>query len=161
MDELFITLLFFIFIFSCHVVLHRVLALWGIRTVRTVWFYVLGCIPLLIVIQKGLLSYPVSAVCVYVFLSIGISVTYITFFLGAQTPASTILYAFSKRRVLSKKSIILLFTKEHIFDKRIENLMSFTLVGKNGRRYVATPCGLLVAGAIWAYERIFARPTGG
>lgn len=161
MDELFITLLFFIFIFSCHIVLHRVLALWGIRSVRTVWCYVVGGMLLGIIIYKGLLSYPVSAACVYILLSIGISITYVSFFLGAQTPASIIINTFSKRRTLSKKSIISLFTKKHIFEKRIENLMSFKLVRKNGMRYGATANGRYIAGTIRAYQRIFNRPTGG
>lgn len=161
MDELFIILLYFIFVFSCHIVLHRVLALRRIRTVHTVWSYVLGGILLGMIISKGLLSYPVSAVCVYVLLSIGMSIVYISFFLGAQTPASIILDAFLKRKTLSKKAIVSLFTKKHIFEKRIENLISFTLVEKNGMRYVSTVRGRYIAGAIRMYQRIFNRPSGG
>jgi hypothetical protein len=113
------------------------------------------------IMYLGLLSYPFPAVCVYVLLSIGISITYISFFLGAQTPASIILNTFSKHPVMSKKDIVSLFTKRYIFEKRIENLMSFKLVKKQGGRYVATVHGRHIAGAIAVYQRIFNRPSGG
>jgi hypothetical protein len=89
------------------------------------------------------------------------SIVYISFFLGAQTPASIILDAFLKHPTMSKKAIVSLFVKKHIFEKRIENLVAFTLIRKNGTRYVATARGRCIAGIISVYQRIFNRPAGG
>ena len=161
MDELFITILFFIFIFSCHIVLHRLLALWNVRTIRSLWCYIFGGMLLIVCSLQGLLAYPVSAFCLYVLLSIGISILYTSFFLGAQTPAAIILDAFFRRNKQTSATIASLFAKNHLFEKRVRNLLAWELVRKKGNRVCPTAKGHWIALIITWYQRVFNRPTGG
>jgi hypothetical protein len=161
MNELLITFLFFIFIFTCHIVLHRFLTLWGIRTVHTLWCYVAGEVVLFFLWHNRLLLYPVSTVVVYTLLSFGISISYMSFFLGAQTPATMIVRAFAARKTLTMRSILALFNKQYIFEKRIDNLLSSGLVKRRGMRYTATTNGTYIAALIRWYQFLFHRPAGG
>jgi len=161
MDELLITFLFFIFIFSCHVVLHRLLYFRRIRSVHTIWCYAAGGILFLILANGGLLSYPLSAFVVYTLLSFGISILYMSLFLGAQTPAASIVSAFGIRKSQTMQSLVRLFHKKHLFEKRIENLLSFGFIKNHGIRYRITATGRCVALFIRWYQLLNNRPAGG
>jgi hypothetical protein len=161
MDELFILFLFFIFIFSCHIVIHRLLNFWSVRSVHTILCYPIGFVLLIFIGRAGLLTYPIASLFVYVLLSTGMSILYMSFFLGAQTPAAIILRAFSIHRTLTKQKIISLFSRQHIFEKRIENLLRFGLIKYSKRTYIVTTRGQFVVNILFVYQRIFNRPLGG
>jgi predicted transcriptional regulator len=161
MDELRITFVFFIFIFSCHIVLHRALLLWGRETMHTLWCYAAGAIMLCVLWRFGLLAYPLSTLIFYTLLSAGMCVLYMSFFLDAQTPAAIIVDAFTFRKTQDMRSIVALFNKHHVFEKRIDNLVSFGLVKKRNMRYMVTRRGIWIAAMIRWYHVIFHRPAGG
>ncbi len=81
---------------------------------------------------------------VYALVSLLLFVTYLSVFLGGQTPASMILDAFEKKKSLTDKQIRSLFTEDSLLWKRMDDLIAAGLVSTKGSMYKTTFRGQLI-----------------
>lgn len=155
-------------IFLCsiviHILLHRVffkyrivnhmVLIYGIGVSTVIWSF--RYLP------ASDVSLPLTALTVYILLSILLSIFYYSLIvLKGVPPSSVIMDSFKDQPKLTEKKIIDQLSETVLYDRRIENMFEDRwIVKKSGRLYIASK-GNIIMTCIRMYERIFGWHIGG
>lgn len=161
MFSLFSVLLVCIFFMWVHRMIHMAGRKRHAISLGTVSVYLIGIVPLIILLQLIHSDIVFSSLLLYLLLSAILSFLYVGVILGGETPSSMILHAFKSRPRMSLSQIESLFSEKQLIWKRIEDLRSSGMVEITPTFIVCTKKGMQYARIITAYETIFHRKKRG
>lgn len=151
MNEIFLSILFFIFSVSLHIVTFRLLRQKiSAHLLGTIIYFINLCILCYVFIYstpsfvRNNIPLPLSSIVLYV--TLVTIVTVFTFYqsLEGQTPIDTLFDHFSQKKSLSKNFINSLFTNEKIILPRLINLESAGVIKKKNNTYSLTNKGTIM-----------------
>ena len=162
MTELALSVFFWLIATILVIICHRILKAHGIRTPKTLLIFLFGLLILTAVIlfriyQGGSsASMPLSAVLLYIALTVP-TVTFLTTpVLGEQGPTSKILSLFRQRPLWRSPDIVSHFSDQEVYERRLKSLIDAGIARVRRGNYRLTERGAVV----YRWLRLYSLLTG-
>jgi len=144
---------------AVHVLLHRVLARWGIRTVKTIMVYAVGVGILTAIVWSR--PFALTAIALYSVLVAAFLLYFLSFFVDAESPSAKLMGVLKKHGPLEEKQIVKFFSDKEIFEGRLAMLAQTGYIVQRNSRYIATKKGMVIARLFERYRKILRWDKGG
>ncbi len=142
-----------------HIVIHRVLARWGIVTLKTIIVYGLGLVVLVPIARP--LPLPLTAITLYSALVAAYLLFFLSVYFEGESPSAKLLAILKANKPLAYRQILAQFTNSELFATRLRRLVDGGFLSYRARAFRATQKGLLLARAFEFYRSILGWDEGG
>ncbi|MDX1372901.1 MAG: hypothetical protein R3321_10545 [Nitrososphaeraceae archaeon] len=154
---LFLTFIIFIFTVVLHIILHRILVLFGKVTFKTVLIFpIIFLVNLyiqLFVIKNN--SYPWTSIILFSFFTLDYLTQIASPYLGDEGPSSRILLFVLNKKLVAKAEILKIFSDKEMIIKRLDDMVKAGWIEKRNNSYKMLKKGRLLSEGMILYRKVF------
>lgn len=159
MYTIFVTIIVFAVAVIIHILLFRYLLSRGHRSFIPALVFVGIFMSMIIIIGKPtqigmFVEYKITALTVFVLLTMSYMVMTASLILGDESPSSKIILEVEKKPGISESKLITLFSDKKLVDKRLEDMLSSGMITQRGRSFMILPKGQILVFYVTLYHKL-------